>query len=369
MNKTKTISAFGIAGVYIGTLIGAGFASGQEILQFFVLYGLWGIVGLLFVTGLFIFFGYVIMELAFELKSRSHLEIIRKVSGPWLGRFVDVIITFFLLAGFVVMSAGAGAIFSEQFGLSPWLGSGVMIIISLLTIFMGVAGIINSMSVLVPVLLFSVLAVCFLTLVNNQISLSELKFTRSNLGVGGNWLLSALLYVSYNMVVAVAVLAPIGQMVKQKVTLLKGAVIGGFSLGLSALAIHLALLASLPEAANFEVPMVFLAGKLAPFYNVAYIIVLLLGIYTTAVGSLFGFLARILGMDSPKIKIYSPLIGIFALGASQFGFSTLVKIIYPAVGYAGLLLLAGLSYGKLRQSIIYGVAVAKPLLKKGGKKE
>ena len=34
-----------IAGVYVGTIIGAGYASGQEILQFFTGYGWWGIVG------------------------------------------------------------------------------------------------------------------------------------------------------------------------------------------------------------------------------------------------------------------------------------------------------------------------------------
>ncbi|MDN5323979.1 MAG: hypothetical protein PWQ67_2433 [Clostridia bacterium] len=365
----KDVSAFAVAGIYIGTLIGAGFASGQEILQFFVFYGLWGIVGLIFATGLFIFFGYVIMELAFELKSKSHLEIICKVSGQWLGRFVDTIITFFLLAGFIVMAAGSGAIFNEQFNLSSWLGSGIMIIVSVLTIFMGVAGIIHSISILVPILLFSVLFVCFLAIFNNPISLSEIKYTRDVAGITGNWLLSSVLYVSYNIVVAVAVLAPLGELVKKKVILLKGAVIGGFSLGLSALAINLALLANLPEAAKYEVPMVLLASKLSPVFNYEYVIVLLLGIYTTAVGSLFGFLARTIGLENPRTKFYTSLIGFFALFASQLGFSTLVKIVYPAVGYAGLLLLAGLSYGKIRQSIIYGVALAKPLIKKGGKNE
>jgi len=362
---SKNISAFSVAGVYIGTLIGAGFASGQEILQFFVFFGLWGIVGLIFVTGLFIFFGYVIMELAFELRARSHLEIIRKISRPWLGRFVDLIITFFLLAGFIVMSAGAGAIFNEQFALSTWLGSAVMIIFTLFTIFMGVAGIINSISFLVPILLFSVWIVCLFTLANTPISFTELRYTSAMSGVAGNWFISSLLYVSYNIVVAVAVLAPLGELIKRKETLLKGAVIGGFSLGLSALIIQLALLANLPEVAQYEVPMVFLAGNLSPIFNFGYIIILLLGIYTTAVGSLFGFLARAVGMYNKRIRLYASLIGVFALFASQLGFSTLVKIIYPAVGYAGLFLLAGLSYGKVRQSIFYGIALAKPLIMRG----
>lgn len=362
----KNVSAFAVAGIYIGTLIGAGFASGQEILQFFVYFGLWGLVGLILVTGLFIFFGYIIMELAYELRAKSHLEIIRKVSGPWLGRFVDTIITLFLFAGFIVMSAGAGAIFNEQFGLSPWLGSLVMIIVSLITIFMGVAGIINSISFLVPILIFSILAVCIVSLVNNPISLSELRFARSLAGIGGNWLVSALLYVSYNIVVAVAVLAPLGELAKNKVVLLKGAVVGGFVLGINALFIQLALLANLSEVTRYEVPMVYLAGQLSPVFNIGYIIILLMGIYTTAVGSLFGFLARTVGMDNQNLRLYASLVGVFSLFAAQLGFSTLVKVIYPAVGYAGIVLLAGLSYGKFRQSIIYGLAFAKPFIRRRG---
>jgi uncharacterized membrane protein YkvI len=35
------VSARTLAGVYIGTIIGAGFASGQEVLQFFALQEAW----------------------------------------------------------------------------------------------------------------------------------------------------------------------------------------------------------------------------------------------------------------------------------------------------------------------------------------
>ncbi len=31
-----------IAGAFVGFLVGAGFASGQELLQFFVSFGVWG---------------------------------------------------------------------------------------------------------------------------------------------------------------------------------------------------------------------------------------------------------------------------------------------------------------------------------------
>lgn len=42
-----------IAGTYVATVIGAGFASGQEILSYFVIYGKQSLYGLLLVCVLF----------------------------------------------------------------------------------------------------------------------------------------------------------------------------------------------------------------------------------------------------------------------------------------------------------------------------
>lgn len=45
-------AALQIAFTYIGTVVGAGFASGKEIVEFFVQYGSQGLVGILLATGL-----------------------------------------------------------------------------------------------------------------------------------------------------------------------------------------------------------------------------------------------------------------------------------------------------------------------------
>jgi len=43
MMKKNTMSTFKIAATYIGTIVGAGFATGQETLQFFAPFGITGI--------------------------------------------------------------------------------------------------------------------------------------------------------------------------------------------------------------------------------------------------------------------------------------------------------------------------------------
>ena len=54
---TRKQSIFTLASVYVGTVIGAGFASGQEILQFFGKHGYKGILGVMVITVLFSLLG------------------------------------------------------------------------------------------------------------------------------------------------------------------------------------------------------------------------------------------------------------------------------------------------------------------------
>ena len=50
-----------VAGVYVGTIIGAGFASGQEVLQFYTGYGWLGILGTLVTVVLYPLLGYYLV--------------------------------------------------------------------------------------------------------------------------------------------------------------------------------------------------------------------------------------------------------------------------------------------------------------------
>ncbi|MFR3272824.1 MAG: hypothetical protein ACLTQI_02610 [Slackia sp.] len=56
MNVLKFASAF------VAFLIGSGYASGQEIMQFFTAYGIWSIGGLLIALVLFAWLGKVLMN-------------------------------------------------------------------------------------------------------------------------------------------------------------------------------------------------------------------------------------------------------------------------------------------------------------------
>jgi len=284
-----------------------------------------------------------------RLNAGSHLEVIRYAGGKWIGTVIDYVITFFLFGVFAAMAAGAGAIFAEQFQWPAILGSGLMIVLTLLTVMMGLNGVIASISLVVPVLLGSLLVLVIWTVINTRFYLNPVISAVPATAAVPFWPLSAVIYVSYNLVMAVAVLAPMGAKYRRPELLGRGALLGGLGLGLGAAAIYLALAPNLPAAARFEIPMIYVAGQLSVWFTVFYSLVLLAEIYTTAVGSLFGFVARLSPAQTVRARYNIIGAGIAAFLASQLGFTTLVRTLYPAVGYAGLLLLLGLTYAWFRK--------------------
>jgi uncharacterized membrane protein YkvI len=348
VNK-EGLSASKVAATYIGVIVGAGFASGQEVLQFFARFGVYGLAGLLIITLSFIIFGYIIMDMGRILNSTSHLEITRFSAGKYIGTFIDFIVIFFLFGALTAMIAGTGALFSQQFNLSSILGNLIMAMITAVTVLTGINGVINSISFVTPFLLVSVIGISILSIINTPPVLSATTIVINQSGLISNWFLAAILYVSYNIILSIAILAPLGLKANDKKALRNGAILGGLGLGLGAIMIYLAILGNISNVASLEVPMVFIAGSVSKTVQVLYAVVLIAEVYTTAVGSLYGFSARIINLESNPLrtKLVVIVTTILAFLASQFGFSNLVKYLYPLVGYGGIALLISLVYTRL----------------------
>ena len=88
--------------------------------------------------------------------------------------------------------------------------------------------------------------------------------------------------------------------------------------------------------------MIEIASKISPVFKLLFAVVLFAEVYTTAVGNLYGFVRR-MKLKLPKIwTIIIPTA--LALVVSQLGFSNMVRYLYPAVGYGGILFFAGICY-------------------------
>jgi uncharacterized membrane protein YkvI len=150
------------------------------------------------------------------------------------------------------------------------------------------------------------------------------------------------------MLMVIAILAPLGAEVKQKSSLKKGAILGSLGLGIGAASILLIIILYLPEAAKYEIPMTYIAGKFAPWFQVIYTLILLTEIYTTAVSNLFGFVKRLSNNNQSLYNKYLFISCVIALIFARAGFSNIIHYLYPIVGYAGLILLVFLSRGFIK---------------------
>ena len=100
-----------------------GVSSGQDLLQYFVSFGAWGLIGVIVLGILHVGFGRLMIALGSYYRSDDHSVVLAEISHPVIYRILDIalIITCFLF-GFV-MTAGAGANLNQQFGFPIWVGA------------------------------------------------------------------------------------------------------------------------------------------------------------------------------------------------------------------------------------------------------
>ena len=149
---------------FIGIIVGAGFASGQEILQYFTSFGMLGIAGAIVSTALFAYLGMALTRIGSRMQTTSHKEAIYKISGRYLGIIVDYIIIFTLFGVGVVMVAGAGSNLNQQFGVPSYIGSLLMVVLVFLTVLLNVDKVVGVIGSITPFLIASVVLVVYLLL-------------------------------------------------------------------------------------------------------------------------------------------------------------------------------------------------------------
>ncbi|NYT85871.1 YkvI family membrane protein [Pollutimonas harenae] len=343
--------AFQLAFAYMGVIIGGGFASGQEVLQFFTGYGLASIGGTLLAGFLFAFLGRQIAEMSTQLQAESHKHVLLTLFGRRAGQAMDFLLTFFLFGVGIAMLAATGSLFEQQFGLSPALGGLFMTLLTVGTLCLNVRRIINLVSAATPFLLCMVLIITAYSLFTSNANMDELLMLASEQEtVAPHWALGALLYASFNIAVGFPMLAVIsGRNTDRKTTTL-GGIIGGVGLGVLIMLINIALLFNLNQLQGAELPTLALAARVSPVAGILMSISIICMIYSTSVGMFFAFSARFAKPETGRFRIFSIASGFIGLGLSLVGFTKLVGTVYPLLGYLGLLLIAaiGVNWYRIR---------------------
>ncbi|MCM3389613.1 YkvI family membrane protein [Ureibacillus chungkukjangi] len=337
--------SFQIGGAFVGLVVGGGFASGQEIMQFFTGFGIYGIVGAIVAMIGFAFLGMNIAQLGYELHTTSHKAVVYHIAGRSFGSILDILITFFLFAVTVAMFAGAGATLYQILGIDPIIGSLFMVIITVLTLMLNVKNIINVIAVATPYLLGIMLIIAIYSIFTMDLTLAEQNILAQHQRVAApNWLMGALLYVSYNLATSVAMMTVVGSTATSRRVAGFGGIIGGVMLGILIILINVAMLAKMDVVAGKDMPILEIAANMHPALGLLMAVALLGMIYNTAVGLFYSFVVRFVPRKDPNYKPIVIMVGAIGFMCSFVGFTTLVGQVYSLMGYLGFAIIIAIIF-------------------------
>ncbi|MFD2213183.1 YkvI family membrane protein [Metabacillus endolithicus] len=333
--RRSWIASFQVAAVYVGTVVGAGFATGREIVEFFTKYGIFGLAGILLVGFIFVYIGTKMLILSKRINAASYQDLMIFLFGKKIGRFINIFMLIILLGLTSIMLSGAGAIFKEQLGLSVRLGVIITILLTIAVMFFGIKGLFSVNIIVVPMLiLFStILAV-------QSFSIEALSVMPDKTSATFKWILSAVSYAAFNLTMAAAVLVPLANEIQDEKVLKRGGILGGVFLTAILISSHIAL-STLPNVMDYDIPMAEVMKT--TFYAIyfIYIAVIYGEVFTSVIGNLYGLERQVASfLNIPSMIIVCSILCVAAF-ISKFGYSSLISTLYPIFGYVclGVLLL------------------------------
>lgn len=328
---------------FIGIIVGAGFASGQEILLYFTSFGMMGIVAAVLSTILFAYLGMILTRVGSRMRTISHKEVVYKISGRYVGIIIDFVIIFTLFGTGVVMLAGAGSNLHQQFGLHPIVGTVVMVLLVYLTILLNVDKVVAVIGSITPFLILAVVIISVYSLVTMDQPFSSLNQTALALETPlPNWFFSAVNYVSFNITVGASMALVMGGAEKDEKSAAIGGLVGGLGLGILILLSHLAIFSKVDVVGEADLPMLAIINDISPMLGTFMAFILYGMIFNTAVSMFYAFGARFVKIDTDKFRIFVLIALVVGFALSFRGFKELVGEFYPFVGYAGLFLVGAL---------------------------
>ncbi|WP_270238460.1 hypothetical protein [Rothia kristinae] len=330
-----------IALAFVGLVVAAGFATGQELIQYFLSFGAIGILGALISGAVMTVAGAVVLQVGSYFLAKDHRKVFRSVSHPVVAVFLDVAVTLTLFSVGFVMLAGSGATLEQQFGLPAWVGSLIMVALVMLTGLLDVDKVSRIISSVAPVIILAVLVAFIWSLAHVPGDLGALsQLGRTQESPVHPWWVSALNYTGMNLMVGVSMSLVIGGAEPSPKEAGWGGLIGGLIFTALLLMNATTLFFTLDEVGDVQVPVLKVFDHISPVFSTVMVWIIFLMVYNTAIG-MFYALGRRLTAAYPR-RYPWVFLTVCAIGyaVSFVGFGTLMSSVYPVIGYVGLVLIA-----------------------------
>jgi len=308
-----------VSGVYIAAVIGAGFASGAEIVHYFAKYHKFGFGGCIISAVLFGVMAYFILKLCKENQCDNFKEFTNIIFPKKIASIINTITIIFMMCVFTAMITGSGETVSELTGANKMIGVLVVLALTGAVLLFDVRGLMAANGAMSVIIIVGVIGVCLYIF-----NFREMSVFNNN----SKWIESGVVYTGYNILTAGAVLPAMNKYVvnEKRVGFICGGII--FVL-LSALLGIISIYYN--KISLGAIPMLTICKRHGMGLGIIYAVVLFSAMLTTALANGFSL------FDIFKGNKYIKAGGIVAVGFLMSGFSLdfFVNIVYRCAGYAG----------------------------------
>ncbi|MCL2062632.1 MAG: hypothetical protein FWH03_08445 [Firmicutes bacterium] len=314
--------SFAVAMLIVGSIVGAGFVSGRELVSFFGS----GISPLIAIPcAVFIF---ILSVLFLFIGSRLNAKNISEVNVKLAGRFHFVTDVFILVNNLIVLAgmlAAADSLGEASIASLAPLYSIIFGVLCVLAVLKGVKGMLNINKAAVPVMAATVVFVAIFTLFAHGSGGAARGVRLASIG-------AAAVYVCMNMMLASTVITTLGKMNKK--TILLSSAIAALLMG--ALVCMLILALNARGQTNADMPVLDMAKAIHPSVYWIMIAVLAVSIFTTMLVAMGGLVSWFEGLFGKRFFSAVLILGA-AFILSNLGFSNVVRFLYPVIGALGVI--------------------------------
>ncbi len=357
-----------VGGSAIAFSIGSGFATGQEVLQYFAAYGFMGFLAIILFATLNTYANWQFIEAGRIGGMEKASQVYNYFCGKYIGAFYDWFSIVFCFMSYVVMVAGAGATLNQHYGIPEIPGAIIVAVLAGVTVMFGLNRMLDIIGRIGPlIIMLAIVAAIFgIAFGETGIAQGNALVTQGQVDMmraGSSWYSSALSYLGFGMLWFAAFFAAIGKREKNVIDAKAGAVVHSGLLGVAVAMVMLALLGNLQLvlAEGAQIPLLKVLDNVNHTAATVFSIIIFLGIYTTACPLLWTPCQRLGQEGTARYRMVTIILTVLGLVIGlALPFNKLVNIIYVINGYVGFILLFFIIVKHIR------VALAKKAAGRGG---
>lgn len=334
--KSDNLGLINVALMYVSVIMGAGFASGREIWQFFGVFGEKGKIGVLFVAALFIFYGIATAYIARTLNTNDMGRIIIPGNNKFLISAMGYFMAGIIFTVLITMTAAASSLLNQQLNIPVPIGGIILAILCALTVLGDFERISKVFRYVMPVLFALAVLTCILTICL-ELRPTDIAEDVVPSPIAKNYVIASFLYISLNMEALIPFVATTALNAKDKKTAIFGSGLGGIFLGLLVALLFFSLVKDMTYSQALDMPMLGFASRVHPVLGYVYMVALFCAIYSSATSNFYGTTTKIKeGPNKKKITIFFVILA-FLIGL--VGFKNIIEYFFPVYGYLGLIII------------------------------